>query len=124
MINRIFVSVLLVVAAYSAHAQESPAFKYQPYFSAVIANNVDSSTAWYQTVFRLKVKDRINDPERGFKVVIVESSSFLLELIENKPWLVRKKVVEGKPEGTLVQVFFKIGFKVPGWMPVSGTWQV
>jgi len=74
---------------------------------------VDSSTAWYQSVFDLKIKNRINDTERGFRVVILESATFLLELIENKSWPDQKKLLADKPSGTRIQGFFKIGCKVP-----------
>ncbi|MGZ8516074.1 MAG: VOC family protein, partial [Chitinophagaceae bacterium] len=84
-----------------------------PYFSAVIVNNVDSSATWYQSVFDLKIKNRINDTPNGFRVMILESSTFLLELIENRSWPDQKKLLEGKPEGTRIQGFFKMGFKVP-----------
>ena len=44
--------------------------------------------------------------------MILESSSFLLELIENKTWPTQKKLLAGQPGGTRIQGFFKIGFKV------------
>jgi len=90
----------------------APAFKYAPFFSAIIVKNVDTSTAWYQAVFDMKIKNRINDTERGFRVVIMEHSSFLLELIENKSWPDQKQLLFGKPDGTRIQGFFKIGFSV------------
>ena len=76
-------------------------------------NNVDSSTAWYQSVFGLNMKNSIDDTQNGFRVAIIESSRFLLELIENKTWPTQKEVLAAKPEGTRIQGFFKIGFKVP-----------
>jgi len=33
-----------------------PAPEYQPYFSAVVVKDFDTSAAWYQSVFGLKVK--------------------------------------------------------------------
>jgi len=88
------------------------AFKYAPFFSAIIVKNVDTSAAWYEAVFDMKTKDRINDTERGFRVVIMEHPSFELELIENKSWPDQKQLLSGKPEGTRIQGFFKIGFSV------------
>lgn len=111
--NKLFLSILSVAWTVSVHPQALPSFRYDPYFSAIIVKNVDTSSAWYQSVFNLKEKNRINDTERGFRVVTLESSSFLLELIENKAWLEQKKVLENKPDGTRIQGFFKIGFKVP-----------
>ena len=111
--NTILLNILIIISACVTHAQNTSAFKYEPYFSAVIVNNVDSSTAWYQSVFDLKINNRINDTLRGFRVVILESSTFLLELIENKSWPDKKKILADKPEGTEIQGFFKTGFRVP-----------
>ena len=111
--NKILVNILILISACVTQAQSTSAFKYEPYFSAVIVNNVDSSEAWYQSVFDLKINNRINDTERGFRVMILESSTFLLELIENKSWPDQKKILADKPAGTRIQGFFKIGFKVP-----------
>lgn len=110
---KIFLSLLMLFTVYSSHAQNTQPFKYEPYFSAVIVANVDTSTVWYQSVFDLKIKNRINDTERGFRVMILESKAFILELIENKSWPDQKKLLADKPAGTQIQGFFKIGFKVP-----------
>ena len=45
--------------------------------------------------------------------MILESSTVLLELIENKSWPDQKKLLADKPAGTRIQGFFKIGFKGP-----------
>lgn len=110
--NKIFLSILVMIIVCTTHAQNTSAIKYQPYFSAVIVKDVDSSTAWYQSVFDLKVINRINDTERGIRVMILEASTFLLELIENKSWPDPKKLLADKPEGTRMQGYFKMGFKV------------
>ncbi|MES1220505.1 MAG: VOC family protein [Bacteroidota bacterium] len=111
--NKILLSMLILMRAYIIHAQNTSAFKYEPYFSAVIVSNVDSAAQWYQSVFDQKIKNRIDDTQNGFRVMIMESSTFLLELIENKTWPDQKQLLSGKPEGTRIQGFFKIGFKVP-----------
>ena len=110
---RIIFTLLMLIGALVTGAQNTPGVKFEPYFSAVIVNNVDSSTAWYQSVFDLKIKNRINDTERGFRVAILESPKFILELIENRTWPTQKKLLEDKPEGTRIQGYFKIGFRVP-----------
>lgn len=110
--SKFLVITLVMLRIYAGQAQNTPAFKYEPYFSAVIVNNVDSSTAWYQSVFDLKINNRIIDTERGFRVMILESPGFLLELIENKSWPDQKKILADQPAGTRIQGIFKIGFKV------------
>lgn len=111
--NKILLSFLILSSAFTVCAQPTAGFKYEPRFLAVIVSNVDSSTAWYQSVFDLKIKNHIDDTQKGFRVMIMESSTFLMELIENKSWPDQKKLLADQPEGTRIQGFFKIGFKVP-----------
>ena len=46
------------------------------------------------------------------KTRLLQSEKFLLELIENKSTLDRKKILAGKPPETQLQGLFKIGFIV------------
>jgi len=112
MSNKILLNIFLLISVCTTHAQTSTAFNYRPYFSAVIVHNIDSSTAWYQSVFDLKARNSINDTERGFRVRILESPAFLLELIENKSFLQQKKILADKAQGARIEWFFKIGFNV------------
>ena len=110
---KILLVSLFAIYCCIAYAQSTGGFRYEPYFNAVIVKDVDTSAAWYQSVFDMKVINRINDTAGGFRVIIMESSGFLLELIENKSWLDQKKMLADKPAGTRIQGFFKAGFKVP-----------
>jgi hypothetical protein len=93
------------------NSQDKAATQARPYFSAIIVNNLDTSALWYQSLFDLKVRNLPDVPE-AFCVAILESPALVLELIENRSWLDPKKILEGKPEGTHIRGFFKIGFKV------------
>jgi|SRR6266498_2677051 len=110
--NKIIVTLFIIITAITGYSQNSSVLDMNPYFSAVIVRNIDTSSLWYQSVFGLQVKNRINEPETGFKVIILESSQLVMELIEDKSSLDTKKILNGKPEGTHIQGFFKIGFKV------------
>jgi hypothetical protein len=107
---RIFI-VMFILTSSVVKSQDKTATQAHPYFSAIIVNNLDTSALWYQSLFDLKVRNLPDVPE-GFRVAILESTAFVLELIENKSWLDPKKILEGKPEGTQIRGFFKIGFKV------------
>ena len=111
--NKILLQIFLLISACTTHAQNSIAFNYRPYFSAVIVHNIDSSTVWYQSVFDLKARNSINDTVGGFRVMILESSSFLLELIENKSFLQQRRILADKPQGTRIEGSFKNGFRIP-----------
>ena len=110
--SKIILILTTLCLAIKADSQDSLGFRLTPYFSAVVVKNIDSSGAWYQQIFELKVKNKINDPERGFRVVILESPILLVELIEQKSSLAVKKILEGQPEGTNIQGHFKFGFKI------------
>ena len=54
----------------------------------------------------------MEDPNHDYRIFILESPQFVLELLELKGSLTRKNLLEGKPAGTQIQGHFKIGFKV------------
>jgi catechol 2,3-dioxygenase-like lactoylglutathione lyase family enzyme len=108
----IFLSMIILAFTVRGNCQGKATINYEPYFSAIIVNDIDSSAPWYQSVLGLKLKSEINDPGNGFRVNLLESSTFLLELLELRGSLQRKKILDGKGEGTQIQGHFKTGFKV------------
>lgn len=93
-------------------AAQTPSFEYQPYFSAVVVKNIDTSVAWYKSVFGLSIKETMNDPNSSYKITILESPKYLLELLELKGSVSRDETLKGKAAGTEMQGHFKIGFRV------------
>ena len=110
--NKSILTSIIIAFTIAGHSQNLAVYDLKPYFSAVMVSNIDSSTLWYQAVLNLKIKNRMDAPEQGFKVVIFESSGICIELIEKKSSPGNKKILEKKPEETDMQGFFKIGFKV------------
>ncbi|HWN88664.1 MAG TPA: VOC family protein [Chitinophagaceae bacterium] len=108
--NKIILLVFIAVAN-AAHSQQSASFQVDSYFSALIVKNIDSSVNWYQSVLGLKTRFLPGTPQ-GIRVAIMESPQIVLEVIENNAWLDPKEFLKGKPEGTRLQGYFKIGFKV------------
>jgi|SRR6187397_488223 len=108
--NKIILLVFIAVAN-AAHSQQSASFQVDSYFSALIVKNIDSSVNWYQSVLGLKTRFLPGTPQ-GIRVAIMESPQIVLEIIENNAWLDPKEFLKGKPEGTRLQGYFKIGFKV------------
>ncbi len=109
MTRKIKMMIGLIIGMTECYGQSSIV---TPYFSAVVVSNIEVSTKWYQSVFDLKAKNQMNDENAGYKLMILESSAMLLELLELRGSLVRKALVEGKSEGTEIQGHFKIGFNV------------
>ena len=80
------------------HGQEVPTF--QPSFSSAVVKDLATSSKWYQSVFGLKIKNEITDPNQSFKIHILESYNYSVELSELKGSLVKSELLKGKPEGT------------------------
>ena len=102
---------LFIIATNTVSSQQSTAFQVDPYFSALIVKNIDSSVNWYQSVLSLKSRFLPTTPH-GIRVAILETPKIVLEIIENISWLDPKELLKGKPDGTRIQGYFKIGFKV------------
>lgn len=103
--------VVFCCAYLFSQAQKAP-FSYQPYFSAVVVKNLETSSKWYQSVFDLKVKTEMKDPNQVYNIAILESPVFALELLELKGSLVKGDFLKDKPQGTEIQGHFKIGFRI------------
>lgn len=108
--NKIILFVFIIITS-TIYSQQSAPFKVDPYFSALIVKNIDSSVKWYESVLGLKTRF-LPDVPQGIKVAILESPNIIIEMIENVAWLDPKKLLEGKPEGTRIHGYFKIGFRV------------
>ena len=103
--------LVFVIFTNTIHSQQSSLFQIDSYFSALIVKNIDSSVNWYQSVLGLKTRFLPGTPQ-GIRVAIMESPQIVLEIIENNAWLDPKEFLKGKPEGTKLHGYFKIGFKV------------
>lgn len=82
-----------------------------PSFAAIIVSKLDSSANWYKSVLQLEVKSQITDPAGQYKINILGSENFTLELLELSNPLNRSSLLTGKQPGSLIQGLFKFGFK-------------
>ena len=98
-------SCFIVLATF---AQPATSFEYTPSFSAIVVKNMETSSKWYQSVFNLKVKDQVKDDNAGYNIVILESPSLTLELLQLKNSFNPK---EGKSGNVEPFGLLKIGFK-------------
>ena len=110
--NRFIIFLIAAVTTITADGQNLSAFDPQPNFSAIIVHNIDSSVVWYKSVFRLEIKNQLDEQEESFRSVMLECSTFSIELIEKKVPFGPTEVPENKRVGTGMQGLFKIGFKV------------
>jgi predicted enzyme related to lactoylglutathione lyase len=103
--------VVASIISFSCFSQAT--FVYEPYFPAIVVNDLGVSVEWYKSLFGLKVKTESTDIPSGYKVAILESENMMIELMELRGSLPREQLLTGKPEGTQIQGLLKIGFKVP-----------
>lgn len=93
---------------YSIAQPESP----QPYFTALMVQNIDTSTQWYSSVLGFEVINQTAMESIGLRQANLTLDGALLELIEI-PTAIEKQKVFAQFEGKkYVQGIFKIGFKV------------
>ena len=112
-ITRIARFILLVlVLGLPAFSENNFENDLKPYFSAVVVKNAEESSRWYQAVLGVKLRNMNENVLRGSKIIVLSLDDVMLELIEVKSQVLRKDVLDGKPEQTLIQGFTKIGFRV------------
>lgn len=103
--------LVIFIASWSvAQGQTAPGF--QPYFSAAVVKELAASVKWYQSVFDLKVKAEMNDPKESYRIAILESPNYMVELLELKGSLTKEELLKDRGEGAEAQGHFKIGFKI------------
>ena len=84
---------------------------FEPYFGAVIVENIDSSVAWYTKILNLKIIKRQENKEAGYKIVNLGNDEILLELLELNSSVSAKTLLEKNPGKKWVTGIMKIGFK-------------
>lgn len=84
----------------------------EAYFSAIIVNDIESSITWYSNNLGLKLLNKVDSEERGFKQANLKRGNVLIELIELKSSLSQKTLLESHPKKTKIEGFFKFGFRV------------
>jgi len=97
---------LLIVC--SAGAQEKPG----PFFSALTVSNIDTSISWYSRVLDLKLRNRTDNPERGFKQAVLIRKDIMIELVEVAKTVMHDSLLNSFLPGTRITGVNKIGFRV------------
>ncbi|HMU47661.1 MAG TPA: VOC family protein [Chitinophagaceae bacterium] len=103
--------VFVLLFSFIVGQRENIAQKVEPYFGAIIVNNIDSSVLWYSTVLNLKVENRTGSPEKGFRQANLSNGKLLIELIELEGSISPQKILEEKSPKARLRGIMKIGFK-------------
>lgn len=96
----------------TAIAQNDTLPPLHPTFAAIVVGNLDTSLHWYQDKLRLRLLNRTDAPERGFRQANLTGEGLQIELVEVSRSLTYAQIVENQPKGTEPRGFFKIGFTV------------
>lgn len=91
----------------------------EPYFSAIIVENIDTSIDWYGKILGYEIINKVDMSDRGFRQANLKRGDSLLELIELSTALSPAELLSDKPARTRIKGFFKFGFTVSAfddWM--------
>ena len=99
--------VFLVSMTCVANCQNPEVLK--PYFSSIIVSDMNQSLDWY-TKLGFEIVSRNEIKERGLKISNLKSEFGHIELIELRASASPKDLLEGFPDISRMQGFFKIGY--------------
>lgn len=106
---RYIIYFLSLIPTASAIGQSSN--PYSPNFAAIVVNDINISSPWYQSVFGMTLKSE-SDMASGLKQIVLSSALMEVELLEFSGSLSRSSILVGHVAGAQVQGLFKIGFTV------------
>jgi catechol 2,3-dioxygenase-like lactoylglutathione lyase family enzyme len=109
---RIFVLMMLFYSCAGTKQTQTVVPAVQPYFAALKVKNVDSSINWYSNVFNLKLRDRTDNEQRGFKQANLTNGEIFFELIEQNKSISQETFLKDTYKGYSIQGFAKLGFAV------------
>lgn len=77
---------------------------------SIIVSDIDSSVSWYTKNLGLKIRNELENKERGSKIVNLENQNLLIELIKINSIVGKNEVIKNYPEGSRFNGFMKVGF--------------
>jgi len=98
-----------------------------PYFSALIVDNMEQSIAWYTDNLGLETLSKKEYPEAGFKQANLKRGSILIELIELTSAVALEEAIPNYTSKTRTIGIFKVGFLISdfdGWIEYLGKREV
>ena len=104
--------LILTFSSFFSRAQNDFPDGLEPYFTAVIVNNMDSSLIWYQEVLGYEVLNQKHFPEMGFKQANLSNGQGSLELIKLSSAISPQEVIPNYNTKTKIVGLFKFGFQV------------
>jgi len=93
-------------------AQESDSPQPEPYFTALIVGNIDTSLAWYTKNLGYELLNQVDLKERGLRMANLRSGEGWIELIEIKDAVSPQELQNDASKKTRFIGIFKFGFLV------------
>ena len=94
----------------AAQAQVNDLPNPEPYFVAIIVENMDSSVQWYTKKLGFEVISRIDLEERGFKQANLKLGNTRIELIQTSNSIYKKDILKEATPRSRIAGLFKFGF--------------
>ena len=107
-----FIAFIVILFPFFGQSQNEHLLDAEPYFIAVIVNNMDTSIAWYADKLGFEIINRMDSEARGFKQANLKRGDMLLELIETNNTVRQEDIISNKPGKVRVAGFFKFGLLV------------
>lgn len=109
--NTLKLVILLAVIFYHRPAAQAQT-KFQPLFTAIMVENLDSSINWYGKVLNLKLRNRVDNPARGFKQAVMMDKGIMIELVQLGKAVSGDSILSNYPKGSALLGFYKFGLLV------------
>ena len=105
--------VLMVLISLSAFAQEKSLPSPQPFFTALIVDDINKSIEWYRTILGLEVHNKTELKDRGLAMANLKKEGIWLELIEMESAVSENEIMKDMEKPSRIQGIFKTGFLLP-----------
>ena len=111
--KNLLVVFLVICLCPFIHAQSDSLPEPEPYFSALIVANIDSSIIWYSNVLGYEIVDKKEYEGAGFKQANLKRAHSQIELIELNSAISLREAIPNYNPKTRTHGIFKMGFQVP-----------
>ncbi|MGH1364640.1 MAG: VOC family protein [Calditrichia bacterium] len=108
-----FVTVLmLLLIPFTLFSQDDPISDPEPYFTAMIVSNIDTTLEWYTNNLGFEMVSRVDLEERGLRMANLKCGKAWIELIELKGAVSPGELMVETPKKIRIIGLFKIGYLV------------
>ena len=110
--KKILVIISLLFLPMLSYTQSNSLASPEPYFSALIVDDIDVSIDWYSKYLGLKLLNKNEFGDSGFKQANLKRGNILIELIELSNAIYPETVIPDYTNKTRLLGYFKIGFLI------------